>query len=57
MLFLPAITVIFWWIAIWGLFEVYTEDKTKDEKIKLYLIILGIIIVLICFFPKLLHRL
>jgi hypothetical protein len=54
--FLAAILVVFWWIAIWGLFEAYTENKSRDEKIKLYLIILGIIIVFVCFFPKLIHR-
>jgi hypothetical protein len=53
---IPAILAVFWWIAIWGLFEIFTEHKTRDEKMKIYLVILGILIVLVCFFPTLVHR-
>ena len=56
MQFIWAILIIFWWIAIWGLFDMYTENKTKNEKIKIYLIILGIIISIICFNPQLIKR-
>jgi hypothetical protein len=52
----PAILAVFWWIALWGLFDAYTEHFTKEEKIKTYLLILGIIIVIVCFFPKLMYR-
>lgn len=48
----PVVLGVFWWIAIWGLFDIYTENKTTDEKIKIYLVLLGILIVLLCFFPK-----
>ena len=57
MLLIPALVIIFWWIAIWGIFDIYTENKTKDEKFKIYMVIIGIIIVIICFFPKLIHNL
>jgi hypothetical protein len=53
---LATFAVVFFWIAIWGLFDTYTEHLTKDEKTKLYLVILGIIIVIVCFFPKVLHK-
>ena len=57
MLLISALVIIFWWIAIWGIFDIYTENKTKDEKIKIYMIIIGIIFIIICFFPKLIHSL
>jgi hypothetical protein len=53
---IPAILAVFWWIAIWGLFDIYTENKTKNQKIKIYLVLLGIIFVIVCFFPWLLYR-
>jgi hypothetical protein len=56
MYIIPAVLAVFWWIAIWGLFDIYTENLPKNKKIKTYLIILGIIIVLVCFFPKLINR-
>lgn len=56
MLLIPAIIVVLWWIAIWGLFDLYTENKTRDEKIKIYLILLGLITIIICFFPQLIRR-
>ena len=56
MQFIWAILIIFWWIAIWGLFDMYTENKTKNEKIKIYLIILGIITSIVCFHPQLIKR-
>jgi hypothetical protein len=57
MQFFTALIVVFWWISIWGIFEIYTEDKTKEEKMKIYLIILGLIIIFTCFFPKIIHQL
>lgn len=57
MLLISALVIIFWWIAIWGIFDIYTENKTKDEKIKIYMVIIGIIFIIICFFPKLIHNL
>jgi len=53
---ISAILIIFWWIAVWGLFDIYTENKTKDEKIKIYFIILGIVTAFICFYPQLINR-
>uniref|UniRef100_A0A6C0DTZ4 Uncharacterized protein n=1 Tax=viral metagenome TaxID=1070528 RepID=A0A6C0DTZ4_9ZZZZ len=52
-----ALLVITWWIAIWGLFDIYTEDKPKDEKIKIYLVMLGLVLCIILFFPHLINRL
>ena len=52
-----ALLIVFWWIALWNLFDIYTEDKTKNEKICIYVTILGIIITVLYFFPKLLNHL
>jgi hypothetical protein len=57
MYIIPAILAVFWWIAIWGLFDIYTENKTKHEKIKLYLLMIGFIIIILCFFPKVINYL
>lgn len=54
---LIALLVIFWWIAVWGIFDIYTENKTKKEKMRLYLIILGIIFIVIWAFPNFIYRL
>jgi hypothetical protein len=53
---ISALVVIFWWIAIWGLFDTYTENKSQEEKIQIYLIMLGLITVIICFFPHILKK-
>jgi hypothetical protein len=53
---IPALLAVFWWIAIWGLFDIYTEDKSKNQKIKIYLIMLGMLIAILCFFPNLINR-
>lgn len=56
MQFISALLVIFWWIAIWGIFDIYTEGKTRDEKLHIYLLLLAIIAAAFCFYPDLLHR-
>jgi hypothetical protein len=44
-----------WWISIWGLFEIATKRFTEQEKLKTYIVIIGIAIVIVCFFPKILR--
>jgi uncharacterized membrane protein len=51
-----TLVVIFFWIAIWGLFDTYTENKSKEDRIQMYLLILGIIVVIVCFFPQVLNK-
>lgn len=51
-----TLVVIFFWIAIWGLFDTYTENTTREDKIRMYLVILGIIVVIVCFFPQVLNK-
>lgn len=53
---ISIIIVVFLWMAVWGIFDIFTEDKTNDEKIKIYIVILGIIICIICFFPDILYH-
>lgn len=43
-----------WWATLYGLFDIMTGHYTKEEKIKLYLYMLGIITIIICFCPKIL---
>ena len=52
-----AILATLWWISIWGLVEIATKKYTDEEKMRLYFIILGIIIVAVCFFPRVINHL
>jgi len=52
-----ALLIVFWWIAVWNLFDIYTEDKTKNEKICIYATMLGIIIAVLYFFPTFINHL
>lgn len=52
-----ATLAILWWIAIWGIFEIITQDYTDNEKLKLYFIMLGFVIIIFCFFPKFIDHL
>jgi len=47
-----ALLIIFWWVAVWGLFDIYTENKTKNEKLCIYVVIIVTIIVILFFFPE-----
>jgi len=53
---IAVILVIFWWIAIWGLFDIYTDKKTENEKIKIYITMILIIIIIILLYPKLIDH-
>lgn len=42
---------VFWWIAIWGIFELHTADKTKEERMKIYTTILMCLLIVACIVP------
>ena len=50
-----ALIAIFWWIAIWGLVDIGTEDWTRTEKAHLYIGILLTIALIYNFFPSVLQ--
>jgi hypothetical protein len=50
-----ALIAIFWWIAIWGLVDITTEDWTRTEKAQLYVGILLTIALIYIFFPSVLQ--
>jgi hypothetical protein len=52
-----ALVAIFWWIAIWGLVDIATEEWTRTEKTQFYVTILLVITVLYLFFPSILQKL
>lgn len=52
-----AILATLWWLAIWGIFELYTKEYTDDEKFRTYITILGVVCITIAFFPKVLTHL
>jgi len=50
---IAVLLVLFGWIAVWGLFDIYTDKKTENEKIKIYISMISIIIISILICPKL----
>ena len=52
-----ALLIIFWWVAVWGLFDIYTENKTKNEKICIYVVIILTILSILLFFPEFVNQL
>jgi len=51
-----ATIAIFWWIAVWGLSDVLTQDWSNDEKITLYVAIIAIISVIVFIKPSIIER-
>jgi hypothetical protein len=53
---IAVIIVVFWWIAIWGIFDILTEHKSKYEKMEIYTAIIVTIIIIIIIFPHMLDH-
>jgi hypothetical protein len=51
-----AFFAILWWIAIWGLFDIATKDYTDEQRAKIYFLIIGITVIIVCFFPDFLNH-
>ena len=51
-----AIIAVFWWIAIWGLTDIFIEDWTKEQKVYLYVGILVLVAGFVYVFPNILKR-
>jgi fucose 4-O-acetylase-like acetyltransferase len=51
-----AIIAVFWWIAIWGLTDIFIEDWTKEQKLYLYVGILVLVAGFVYVFPNILKR-
>lgn len=49
---LLAIVLIAWWIAIWGLFDTYTEHMSHDARLRMYWSMLVAVFVLCLLFPR-----
>jgi hypothetical protein len=52
-----ALVAVFWWVAMWGLIDLATEDWTRAEKAQLYVGILLVVALIVIFFPCALGRL
>jgi hypothetical protein len=57
MTILFAILATLWWLAIWGTFDIFTKHYTEREKLTVYVVIMGVVLVTIAFFPKILNHL
>ncbi len=51
-----AIIAVFWWIAVWGLTDIFIEDWTKEQKVYLYVSFLVLVAGFVYVFPKIVHR-
>lgn len=51
-----ALVATMWWIAIWGLFELATKNYTDEEKARTYFVVIALVIVIVCFFPRVLNH-
>jgi hypothetical protein len=56
MTLLFALIATLWWIAIWGLFELATKNYTDEEKAKVYFLIIALVIITVCFVPRVLNH-
>jgi len=50
-----ALVAVLWWVAMWGLIDLFIHDWTKMSKFIFYLTLLGIIFILIYVFPDILQ--
>lgn len=57
MTILFAILATLWWLAIWGIFEILTKNYTDKQKLIIYIFMLGLILCIIAFFPRILDHL
>lgn len=52
-----AVIAVFWWIAIWNLFDIAVEDWTTEQRIHLYVGMLVVVAVIVLLFPEIVTRL
>ncbi len=51
-----ACIAVAWWIAIWGLVELYIESWTREEKKRFYIALLVAVVLIIILYPKAMQR-
>jgi hypothetical protein len=51
-----ATVAIFWWIAIWGLSDIFTEEWTRERKVQLYVSMIIGVLIIIWMFPNIVHK-
>lgn len=51
-----ATVAMFWWIAIWGLSGIFTEEWTNEQKIKLYISMIIGVLITIWIFPSIVNK-
>jgi len=51
-----ALIAVFWWIALWGLSDLLTENWTREAKAKLYVSMLVVIGIIVWFYPHIVLR-
>jgi len=52
-----ALIAIFWWIAVWGLSDLLTENWSRSEKFYLYIAILIGVALVVQLVPSIMDRL
>jgi fucose 4-O-acetylase-like acetyltransferase len=51
-----AIIAVFWWVALWGLTDIYMQDMTQNEKIRAYIGMLVLIALIVFLKPDIVDR-
>jgi len=51
-----AVIVVLWWIAIWGLSDLLTENWSRESKAKLYIALLVFVGLVVWSFPNIVRR-
>jgi threonine/homoserine/homoserine lactone efflux protein len=52
-----ALLVVFWWICLWGLADILTENWTREERIIIYTAGVLFVTAVAVLFPQLWDRL
>jgi len=52
-----ALLVIFWWIGVWGMFDLLTAEWDNDEKFRLYIGLIILVLSFLVLYPEMINRL
>jgi hypothetical protein len=51
------VIAVAWWIGMWGLSDLLTEDYTREQKFTYYISLLAVVSLMFVVFPKSIDRL
>ena len=51
-----ALIAVMWWVATWGLTDLMIEGWSRQRKFVFFISLLGLILILLQFFPEILPK-